>query len=213
MKKTFIPLLFTLFFAVSCQNNPSTSSGSDSTATESQSAPKGKYAVKSGIVEYKTQMMGMEMNQTMTFDDYGNKEAIDVMMEMMGVKVHNVTINKEGFTYNLDMEKKTGTKVATNPMASANIDFQNLTEELKTEMNLKKEGTEEFLGKTCDKISIDYTKMQMKGSFLVYNGVALKAEMEMSSMKIVLEALKYEENVDVPADKFDVPADFKITGM
>ena len=46
-------------------------------------------------------------------------------------------------------------------------------------MNLKKEGTEEFLGKTCEKMSIDYKKMQMKGNFLVYKGIALKMNTDM----------------------------------
>src|SRR5665647_3513189 len=52
---------------------------------------KGKYAIKSGIVEYKTQMMGMDMKQLLTFDDYGKIEMTEVIMEMTGMKTHAVT--------------------------------------------------------------------------------------------------------------------------
>jgi hypothetical protein len=156
-------------------------------------------------------MMGMEVMQTLTFDDYGKKEATDVEMEMMGVKLHTVNLTKDGFIYNLDMVKKTGTKSPEINMANASIDFENLTEEMVKEMELKKLGTEEFLGKTCEKMSIDNKKMGMKGTFLVYKGVALKSETDLGSMKMNLLAEKFEENPTIPAEKFEVPADIKIT--
>lgn len=201
-------ILFALTM-VSCNNSTSVS---PTTAVEVAAAdtPKGKYALKSGIVVYNTQMMGMDVKQTLYFDDYGTKEAQEVSMEMMGVKMHQVTISKDGFIYTLDMEQKTGTKVAAPTGLAQNIDFQNLSEEMAKDMELKKLGTEEFLGKTCDKMSIDYKKMSMKGTFLVYKGVALKSETDMGSMKMNLVAEKFEENPSIPSEKFDIPADIKI---
>jgi hypothetical protein len=79
------------------------------------------------------------------------------------------------------------------------------------DMNLKKEGTEEYLGKTCEKMSIDYTKISMKGTFLVYKGVALKSETNMGTTKMKLIGEKFEENPSIPAEKFEVPADIKVT--
>ncbi|MFN8207991.1 MAG: hypothetical protein U0T82_11370, partial [Bacteroidales bacterium] len=112
----------------------------------------------------------------------------------------------------LDMEKKTGTKMAINPTGSPNMDFENLSEEMKKEMNLKKIGSEDFLGYDCDKMSMDYTKMQMKGEFLVYKGVALKINTEVGTMKMDLTAQSFEENPSVPAAKFEIPEGFTITG-
>lgn len=199
-----------LIFAVvlfSCSGKSSDSTTKTEPGASASKVSKGKYAIKSGIVEYKTSMMGMDMKQTLTFDDYGAKEATDVEMDMMGVKIHTVTITKDGFIYTLDMEKKTGTKISGK---SPDIDFENLSQDMVKDMNLKKEGTEEYLGKTCEKMSIDYTKMKMKGTFLVYKGVALKSETDMGTTKINLVGEKFIENPEIPAQKFEVPDDIKI---
>ena len=207
-----LALLSSATLLFSCKSKTSESAATlENPAASETSTPKGKYAIKSGIVQYKTEMMGMEVMQTLTFDDYGKKEATDVEMEMMGVKLHTVNLTKDGFIYNLDMVKNTGTKSPEINMANASIDFENLTEEMVKEMELKKLGTEEFLGKTCEKMSIDNKKMGMKGTFLVYKGVALKSETDLGSMKMNLLAEKFEENPTIPAEKFEVPADIKIT--
>jgi hypothetical protein len=203
-----LALLASATLLFSCKSKTSeTAATIENPAVTETATPKGKYAIKSGIVEYKTRMMGMDMKQTLTFDDYGQKEATDVETDMMGVKIHTVTITKDGFIYTLDMEKKTGTKISGK---SPDIDFENLSEEMVKDMNLKKEGTEEYLGKTCEKMSIDYTKMKMKGTFLVYKGIALKSDTDMGTMKMNLIAEKFEENPTVPASKFEIPADIKI---
>ena len=210
MQKLFsIAMLASILMLYSCKSKTSEPAAtSENPAATANATTKGKYAIKSGIVEYKTQVMGMDMKQTLTFDDYGQKEATDMEAEMMGVKIHTVTITKDGFIYTLDLEKKTGTKISGK---SPNIDFENLSEEMVKDMNLKKEGTEDFLGKTCEKMSIDYTKMKMKGTYLVYKGVALKVDTDMGAMKMNLVAEKFEENPVIPAEKFEVPADIKVT--
>ncbi|MDO9253981.1 MAG: hypothetical protein Q7U54_00610 [Bacteroidales bacterium] len=202
----------TLLFSCKSKTSETNSTAENPAATET-ATPKGRYAIKSGIVEYKTQMMGMDMKQTLTFDDYGKKEATDMEMDMMGVKIHTVTITKDGFMYTLDMEKKTGTKVASYQGSNQNIDFENLSEQMVKDMNLKKEGTEEYLGKTCEKMSIDYTKMKMKGTFLVYKGVALQSDIDMGTTKMKLIGEKFEENPVIPADKFEIPADIKMAAV
>lgn len=203
---------FSILFSCTSKTSETNAAIENQAAAES-ATPKGKYAIKSGIVQYKTEMMGMEVMQTLTFDDYGKKEATDVEMEMMGVKMHTVNLTKDGFIYNLDMVKRTGTKSPAVNLANSSIDFENLSEELVKDMDLKKLGTEEFLGKTCEKMSIDYKKMSMKGTFLVFKGVALKSETDMGSMKMKLIAEKFEENPTIPAEKFEVPSDIKIQDL
>jgi hypothetical protein len=210
-----LALMASLTVLFSCKSNTSTTAneGENATGTTETSAVKTKYGMKSGIVVYSTQMMGMDVKQTMYFEEGGAREAQEVSMEMMGIKMHTLTITKDGIVYTLDMEKKTGTKAPVVEGSAQNIDFQNLSEELAKDMELKKLGTEDFLGKTCDKMSIDYKKMAMKGTFLVYKGVALKSETEFAGMKVNLIAEKFEENAAIPAGKFDVPADFTITEL
>ena len=53
--------------------------------------------------------------------------------------------------------------------------------------------------------------MKMKGTFLVYKGVALKSDTDMGTMKMKLIGEKFTENPEIPAEKFEVPADVIIT--
>ncbi|MGI6478256.1 MAG: hypothetical protein ACOX0M_02310 [Salinivirgaceae bacterium] len=184
----------------SCGQNQSSTEASDS------EAPKGKYAIKSGIVEYKSSVMGMEQTQTLMFDDYGNIEATEIVMEMMGNKVHTYAINKDSIIYNIDIINKVGSKVEI-AGDHGNIDFENMTEEEAKELNLKNEGKETFLDKECVKYSIDNAEMQMKGLFWVYKGVTLKSDIEVGGMQMVIEAISFEEDATIPENAFVVPED------
>lgn len=215
MKKTI--LLFvaatTLAFTA-CKNDSKTegAKGADSTkTTEAKPAPKGKYSLKSGIVEMKSQVMGMEQKQVLFFDEYGAKECVEVTASMFGQKAHNLNINKDGYAYSIDMVKKIGTKIKIPTDAALN--FNDLGKGIAKEMNIKKTGTETVLGKTCDKYTIDYKKQQMKGYYLVWNGIALKTELTVMGMKTLVEVTKIDENAAVPADKFEIPKGIKIQDM
>ncbi len=155
--------------------------------------------------------MGMDMNQTLYFDDFGAKEATETIMDMMGTKTHTLSITKDGYIYTLDLIARTGTKQTVYPAGSSNIDFKNLTSDMEKKMNLKKLGKEEFEGKTCEKYSIDWNDMSMKGIFLVWEGIALKSDLDMGTMKMEMIAKKIQDNVNIPAEKIEVPGDIQIT--
>lgn len=207
--------LFLSVLIISCKSQ-SSDEKNDSSKTEETSDVKagksgGKYAMKSGIVEYNSTTMGTNVAQTLYFDDYGAKEAIETSMEIAGIKSNTVNITKDGFMYTLNTIDKTATK--TKIPTQANIDFNNLSDQIMKDMNLKKEGSEEFAGKKCDKYSIDNTNMKMKGTFLVWKGIALKSDLDFSSMKTQMLAKSVKEDASVPAEKFDIPADYKITEL
>lgn len=209
-----IYLLASISILISCSSRNSgsnTGNVTETDETELTTSANGKYALKSGIVEYTTQVMGMDAKQLLYFDDYGKMEAQDVQMEIMGTAIHTVTINRDGYIYNIDMVKKTGTKVLATPINSVSIDFENLSEQMIKDMNITKEGTEEFLGRICEKLGIDYTKMGLKGTYLVYKGVALLVDTEMGAMKMKLIADKFTENASIPAEKFEIPDNITFT--
>ncbi len=188
----------------SCNRKPA-QDGKASDAT-SETGSKGKYALKSGIVEYKSTMMGFESTQTLYFDDYGTKEVTDTLMDIMGTKNTNVMLTKDGTMYSFDPGKKTGMKSPAMPQMNQ-INFEALTDDVVKEWNLKEEGKETFLDKECIKYSMNNSNMNMKGNYWVWKGIALKMEMEMATSSMVMEATSIQENADVPAEKFEVPAD------
>lgn len=206
-------LMIITLCGTSCNNqNKKTGDAAGTTVTEENGKPvmkegKGKYGMKSGIVEYKANMMKMDSKMTIYFDGFGAKESTVTEMNMMGMSIKSVSIKKDGIVYTFDPEKKTGQKASVIP--EKDIDFENLTEEFQKEMKLEKVGEETFLGKSCVKYTIDSEKFKMKGSYLVWQGVALKSDIDMGGMKVEMTAVKFDENANVPASTFEVPADIK----
>jgi hypothetical protein len=191
----------------------------EGTASEEAGPSKGKYMVKSAIITYDTEAMGMNVPTVLYIDDYGNRECTEVTMEMemMGQKVksHNRTINKDGYTYSIDLINKTGTKVKMLAASSnaAGIDFSKMSEEMMKEMKISKGGNETVCGKECSVFSMDNPDMKMKGTFAVWNNIPLKSNIDMGGMGAIMNATKVEEGASIPADVFEIPADIKITEM
>jgi len=177
----------------------------------------GKYKLKSGIVTYSTEIMGMKQTVTQCFDEYGVKEMISIVATMdIGagdpVQVNNVVINKDGFVYSVDMVRKEGTKTKqSTELGPSNMDFSKVDETTLASMNMKKDGSGVVMGKNCDKFSMDSNGI--KATFWVWNGLALKTVMNAMGMETTMEVTKLEENVKIPASKFEIPADVKITDL
>ncbi|MFH0893469.1 MAG: hypothetical protein V2A54_03445 [Bacteroidota bacterium] len=195
------------------------SDGKDSVKTEvkDEIPADAKYGIKTAIVDYEMETMGMKMNQTLYIDAYGTKESTEVNseMEMFGqkIKTHNLEFTKDGYKYSIDLEKKMGNKMKMIAPPKEAVEWNKLSDEVMKKMNIKKEGTEAICGVTCDIYSIDYKEMQMKGKNWVYKGISMKSEMTAMGFPVKLKAVKFQENVAIPADKFEVPKDVKITDV
>jgi hypothetical protein len=227
-KKIFIHsvIVSLVLTAISCKNQTgSTSAGqSDSTKTTSSESTAGstakKYEIKSGIVNYTSKVMGMENSQVLYFDDYGAKEATFTVTEMkiMGQTMRkvDVTLIKDGFRYTyalenivnnenkLDKKEIRKSKVYGTASSGMSAAVATMTDAVKKEYDYKDEGKETIAGVTGNKFSMKMGKARMSG--VVYKNVMLKTEMEM----ITITANKFEENAAVPADKFELPKDYKI---
>jgi len=224
-KLSFLMLfvLITLLFACSGNKNENgNGENKDSlAASESTEAPaKGqRYGIKSGIVYYEPMdFMGMKSTQVLYFDDYGKKECRETIIEgnIMGMKTkkHSMSILDGDYSINFDLEnitnnkdelKKEATKVNIKA-AMANMDLSALTEEMKKQMDYKEEGTEQVAGINGTKYSVKFGTGNNRIYGVMYKNVPLKADMG----QIKMVASKFEENASVPAEKFIVPADYKI---
>jgi hypothetical protein len=204
--KSMMLVVVMLICLISCQNKKS--QVDEETEGLLGKVGKGKYGIESGVVEYKTKMMGMDAIQKLYFTGYGEKESTVTEIEMMGMKLKSVTVTKDGMMYNYDPQQRTGSKTSMDP--KSNIDFENLTEQVMDDMKIRKVGEENLLGRQCIKYSIDNATLQMKGFYWVWKGIPLKTDVDMGGMKMVLEAVKVEENVAVPDNQFEIPEDIRI---
>jgi hypothetical protein len=149
------------------------------------------------------------------FDDFGAKECTETKseMKMMGTTIttHRLNIFKDGYQYDLNLKEKTGQKVKmAQMMNAAGIDFSKISDDMMKQMKLKKIGSENYLGKNCDKFSIDNPDMKMKGEYLIYKGILMKMDAVAMGIPTSTKVIKIDENAAIPPSQFDVPQDIKL---
>lgn len=173
-----------------------------------------KYQIKSGIVEYK--ITGTQQGtQTLYFDNWGllTAEFMEVTTKMMGITMRSSTLNltDKDWTYNINLDDKTGTKISNKElqelMNSTNKkDLEELGRKMLEKLGGRKLNNETFMGRDCEVWEI--SKLNTK--VWLYKYISLKSISNIVG-EIVIEATKIDENASVPAEKFIIPKDIKIT--
>lgn len=170
----------------------------------------GKYGIKSGIIESKYDLFdGLIVGrQIITFDDYGQKVSnyVTSIIKNIPVKSIDISITKGGETFNFNPSYK---RVSSHGLfSSPDINFKNITPEIRDEYNLKEMGKEIICGKLCIKYSTGKDKYDLIGHYWVWEGIILKVELvDELRGKIFVVAEKIVENCDVQISTFDVPTD------
>lgn len=169
-----------------------------------------RYSLKSGIMTYETQLpqsMG-STKRIMYFDDYGKKEkmvsvsSITAMGQSISQEMHVLT--KDGFTYSWSIGDTTGMKVKVDSIFDpSKMDYANLSDEIRTQMNMKEEGTEKINDKECTIYSMDYEGV--KGKVWVWNNIPMKTQATMMGFNVIENLISLEENVKVDASHFELP--------
>lgn len=181
------------------------------TAAATESTVPGPFKVKSGIVESTIDMMG-EQKQTMYFDDFGRKQTLVTAMEIMGQKSESITINADGFTITYDPVKKEGTKRAMPAGATASMvpNLESLTADVKERYKLKEIDDRSIAGKDAQGYEMEAMGMPMK--VWLWEGVPMRTEVSLGGDKpMISEVTSLQTDVEIPADRFSVPADVKLT--
>ena len=189
--------------------------GATSVAASNDSGASSRpYNVKSGIVESTVDMMS-EQAQTIYFDEYGAKQTIVTDVEVMGHKSRTISITADGWSITYDPAKKEGTRVKIPAGAAAAGGLPNpaqFTDEMKKKYKVVELGSRTIAGKEAVGVSMEVMGTPMK--VWTWEGIPLRTEIEMGGKApMVTEVKNLQVDVDVPADKFVVPADVKITEM
>ncbi|HPT13816.1 MAG TPA: hypothetical protein PK796_03430 [Bacteroidales bacterium] len=182
----------------------------------------GLFGEKSGIVYYKPfDMMGVKMTQTLYFDEYGNKEMRETVIEgnMMGtaMKQHSVDIREGNISYHYELEnnmgqgeqaKKEAYKATLPPEVMEQMNIAALSADWKKRLDYKEEGEETVAGIKGIKYSIapDSTNLANRMVGVQYKNIPLK--IVMGQLEMVADKVDFDAKV--PADKFKVPAGYTI---
>jgi outer membrane lipoprotein-sorting protein len=216
---TLATLAITLF--ASCNNSTTTSNADD----KMKDIAGDMASMKSYIIEYKTVMSMPEMKSITTMTqwiDVGNDKFVmesATETEMMGTKQSSKSLMIEDgeWSYMIDLEAKTGYKSRSGESEDDPKDLIKSDDEVTFRQMIEKEGgkilaNETFLGKDC--IVVEISEKSDDGKMLAtkmwyYKGIPLK----MSNKAYTMEATKFEENVSIPASKFEVPAGITMSEM
>ncbi|MBK9330589.1 MAG: hypothetical protein IPM95_15125 [Sphingobacteriales bacterium] len=221
--KNLIVLLSVFAISISACKNSSTNSEAvseeqaQSVNTETRGV-EGRYDFKSGILETQTEMMGMgNANIKTTFEGYGKTQLIEstVSMEMMGKKINTSTrsLIKDGFLYTWavpSMGAATKMRIEEGKFDDKNIDFKNLTKEMRDKFQIKEIANETIDGKDCKVFS--FSVEGMNGKSYVWKGLPIQSEMSVSGHTIKTRFVRFEET-DVPSSAFELPADVTFNEM
>ena len=172
------------------------------------------YEVKSGIVTMEVDMMGRKIVREIHFDDYGAKQA--TISEMRGQKMRGVEVDGEMLMIN-DAEK-TAMKMPAMGMGGGSnerINFLNTDPKYIKKNKIKVLGTETYLDRECTKYSVALFMMGqvVKQTVWVYKGITLKSSLATDFGEMVQAATKLEEDVEIPAETFEVPEGLTIQTM
>lgn len=186
----------------------------------------GMYEFKSMYIEYEVQVSGSMVNSNATesiwYGDFGNlsythtKETskVSVFGQNSEEEKETISVLKGDWVFSADMKAKTGTKqnikeVKEMGMMMGMAMTPNFAQPGKSEkqilMDFVKDnggnwiGDDDYLGKKCWVFELMGTKQWM------YKRVVLKVEGDMMGSKYVKKAIKIDENLNIPANKFEPP--------
>ena len=169
------------------------------------------YEIKSGKVTMEMDMMGRKVTQEIYFDDYGQKQA--TVMNMRGKTVRGITV--DGSNIMIDDKEMTATKMPGFDMAGEKINFNDKSEKNIRKNKIKEIGTEVVAGKECTKYTVAVFVMGqvLKQTVWVYKGITLKSSISTDFGEMVQEATNLVEDVEIPAETFEMPEGIKIQQM
>jgi len=169
-----------------------------------------KYDIKSGIITFETviDMGTMKMtNKIMVyFDDYGMKECHE---NYAGEKLASSLFSDGQMEYVVKHGEKTASKRGKAYRGTEfRFDWNEISEKDRTSGKAKKLPNVTVAGKSCESFMVG--SATDKTVYAGYGHVCLMIDLSSPTMRSEIKAVKFEENVKVPPEKFMVPAGYKM---
>jgi len=193
-------------------------SQSEAQKTSSQLLQEGykRYGLESGIFELLTESSMMKSTEIIHFDRWGLRETKERTTE---IKAGTFTQNQHSMelldgetTVTVDLDSKRGSRITNNLMTTiidrtSSRDMEEAGQKILKSMGGKRVGEESVLGKSCQVWEIQ----SLKTKTWVWKNIGLKSESGFGGMTTKITAVRVEENVKIPEEKFRVPEGIPIT--
>lgn len=165
-----------------------------------------KYTIKSGIVTFESYNMGLREKLILYFDDFGAKEVVE---KYRGEKLWDVNLCDGKIKYAIFPDlKEAYLRGECRRGIAIRFDGDELFKSDNSGKKVSKLTDTTVAGKVCTMYIIHSKSMQT--TYAGWNKVCLYQKIKTENITSTLTAIKFEENVSIPADKFKVPAEFKV---
>ena len=171
-----------------------------------------RYGIESAIVKKNLVIRMQGMEQTFSSDQYfvgfGSMEFVEMAMSIQGQTFTIITLMKDGYIYSANLAVGQGTKINMAEMEDfKNVNFLELTDEVKKKYQIQSNGVEQVVGKPCTRyeMSFDAQGQNVKSTVWVWQGITLKSRMTMAGTTTEEEATEIQEGATIPKEKFELP--------
>jgi len=164
--------------------------------TKSESDESKIYKVKSGHLMYNT-TMGMTIETW--FDDYGNTQYTESLIEIMGQKSGSYSYIIDGYRYDYNVGEIEGRKAKY--YAAQSYNYDNVTQKEIDKYGLEFYPDETIQGKTCEVISIE---SPVESKVWIWEGIPMKTVSKLGKEDFVMEIVEIETG-SVDKSKFELP--------
>ena len=202
-------LLIVLIFS-SCGNsgskNEKVTEAGVVAASESAVPAIKKYEIKSGIVTFESKGLGITSKVVLYFDDYGVKEAEEKYDENNQIREASLCDGTNRYTI-IYKDKSAYNQGICNRGVAYRFNWEEMSK-ADPEYKVKKLSNISVAGKDCESFS-----MESSGNTITYAGwnhICLLLDQTSSFGDITYQAVSFEENAAIPADKLNVPAGFVV---
>ncbi|MDA3891142.1 MAG: hypothetical protein PF517_05700 [Salinivirgaceae bacterium] len=180
------------------------------------------YFSKSGKFAYRYEMGESETSYILIFDDFGKKQAFELVSNVDGYaqKTRTIITAENIFIINYEDKQVIKFPVDTDDKsmemfggADGGIDLSELVAEV-SGVESAKAGTGVVLGKTCDIYEYTDPTSGSKGKYWIYKEYLFKAEfLDDEGQHAFMEVVDFKLDVAIDAKEFAVPSDFEVTDM
>lgn len=188
------------------KNETSIASNDDSGIPAVTSDVMKKYGIKSGIVTFESTGLGFTSKSVLYFDDFGAKEAEEKYDEDNNIKESSLCDGKNRYTV-IYKDKAAFPAGECSRGIAYRFDW-NEASRSGAEYKPQKLANVSVAGKDCESFSL--LTSGHTSTYAGWNNICMLLDQDTEYGKITYKAISIEENVLIPADKLNVPADFKV---
>jgi hypothetical protein len=193
----------------STPGNPSSATPASNTTQDPATK---KYDIKSGIITFSSIQTGMGITvkgeDILYFDNFGMLERKDSYKEG---KLETSILTDGVDIITLQHLDQTAYKAAKAVRGTEyRFDWNEISQTDRDNGNAKKLPNKTIAGKPCEAYSLYSKALKNTTEFAGWNHICMYTQADLGGMKNTITATKVQENVPVPADKFQVPAGYKM---